>query len=82
MPSNARFYSSNVERTARETKEYPTKKFESIVSIWCAVSNNGVNRVYVAETKNATSLFSSLISHRVLIQCGGRDNCVLRRDLA
>ena len=31
----------------------------------CAVSNNGVSRVYVAE--NATSLFSNLVCYRLLI---------------
>ena len=49
MPSNMVFKSSNVEQLPRETKEYPTKKFESKVMIWSAVSKNDVNRVYVAE---------------------------------
>ena len=68
MPSNAGFYSSNVEQTPRETKEYTTQKFVMILSkvmILCAVSNNGVSRVHVAEKTIEERYQSILKSHLV-----------------
>ena len=48
---------------------------------WCALSNNGVSRVYVAEkggTMNKERYHSIFKSHLPFIdaQCDGRDNCI------
>ena len=86
ISSSSRFYSLNVKQTPRQTKQNP-KTFESKVMIWCAVSNNGVRRVYVAEKGEAMNraryqcILKSRLGPFINSQCGSRDNFIFWPDL-
>lgn len=88
MPSNAGYYSSDPSLTPRAAKEYPTKKFESKVMVWCAISSTGISKVFVAnkgQTINKDCYQAILKSHLIPFidkKCGGRANCIFWPDLA